>query len=304
MRSTIQVSSLVAARSCTISSPARSADGQCTEPTPSPSRHARTPSMSPRWLPRLADLGPSCVEGDRSTSTSGPAPVGATWIGVTGTSHLCRHRVSPSGPAASTATTTVSTMPASRKRTVVPRSPIGDDVADDPRVRTPASRVSASRGDAVAVSSDATTVRCQSLRPRLGSPSRSNAIVTGVSVSMVVTSGPVTVRTRIRRIRAQPAAASANAATSTPVMIASTDGAPVSRAIAAEAAHAAMSAGLPGASPVGRVRAWGAPRPGGTGARSSEPDAAVVGPVVPLLGETPGRWRVGLVGTIVRSWVG
>ena len=221
-----------------------------------------------------------------------------------GTSHVRRHRVSPNGPAASRPTTTVSTMPASWKRAVVARSAIGDDAPEDPSIRVPASVGSTSRDEAVVASPDATTVRCQSLCPRRGSPSGSNAIVMGASASTVVTSGPMTVRTRIRRIRAHPAAASTNAATSTPVMIASTAGAPVSRAIAAEATHAAISAVLPGESPVGRVRARGAPRPGGTGARSSEPDTAVVGPFGPSPCGKPGRWRVGLVGTIVRSWVG
>ena len=113
-RSTTQCSSATAARSWTIRSPTRKDDGQWIDPTASPSRHGRTPSTSPRWLPRCAPTAPSCRALELVTARSAPWPTGATWSASTAISPRCRHQMRPNGPASSIVVWSDVTMPGSR----------------------------------------------------------------------------------------------------------------------------------------------------------------------------------------------
>ena len=235
-RSTTQCSSATAALSWTIRSPTRKDDGQWIDPTASPSRHGRTPSTSPRWLPRCAATAPSCRALELVTARSAPWPTGATWSASTAISPRCRHQTRPNGPASSIVVWSDVTMPGSRNTacTIIPSPAPG---------RSTSAAISESvRGD---VDSRSRPLRRTSVPTTV---TRSSA-----DESTVVTAGPAIETTRVRRAFDHPANASTRPVTSSAAISAMTTGVPVSRAISPATTHAAMSDPAPGDGPRGRV---------------------------------------------------
>ena len=214
-RSMSHRSSIEVTRSCTINSSVRSDDAQWTEFVASPRRHGRTPSISPPWLPRRAATEPSLSEVLRSTSSSGPCPIGATWSGSMAVVCTRRHQNRPAGPATWTVTVSSLTIPGDSKRTVTL------SVSDVARPAGPSGR-SASAMPTTAPSGRVIVIRRRSIARGDSGPS----IVTSTARSSptVATAGATAERTCTERADHHPAMISYTAATSAAARIRITAG--------------------------------------------------------------------------------